>query len=60
MLAYLMRRLGWALVTIWAVSVVSFVIIQLPPGDYVTAYLAQLSAQGSSLNMSEAENLRPQ
>jgi peptide/nickel transport system permease protein len=58
MLAYLIRRLGWAIVTIWAVSVVSFVIIQLPPGDYVTAYLAQLSAQGSSLNMSEAENLR--
>lgn len=58
MLGYLIRRLGWAIVTIWAVSVVSFVIIQLPPGDYVTAYLAQLSAQGSSLNMSEAENLR--
>lgn len=58
MVAYLLRRIGWAIVTVWAVSVVSFVIIQLPPGDYVTAYLAQLSAQGSSLNMSEAENLR--
>lgn len=58
MFAYLVRRLFYAILTIWAVSVVSFVIIQLPPGDYVTAYLAQLSMQGSSLGMEEAANLR--
>ena len=29
------------LVTIWAISVLSFVIIQLPPGDFVDAYIAQ-------------------
>lgn len=58
MLAYLVRRLFYAILTVWAVSVVSFVIIQLPPGDYVTAYIAQLAMQGSSLSMSEAENLR--
>ena len=58
MFAYLTRRLLYAVLTVWAVSVVSFVIIQLPPGDYVTAYLAQLAVQGSTLGMSEAENLR--
>lgn len=58
MFAYLVRRLLYAVLTIWAVSIVSFVIIQLPPGDYVTAYLAQLAVQGSTLGMSEAENLR--
>jgi peptide/nickel transport system permease protein len=58
MFAYLVRRLFYAILTVWAVSVVSFVIIQLPPGDYVTAYLAQLSIQGSSLGMAEAANLR--
>jgi peptide/nickel transport system permease protein len=58
MFAYLVRRLFYAILTVWAVSVVSFVIIQLPPGDYVTAYIAQLSVQGSSLGMAEAENLR--
>lgn len=58
MLAYLVRRLFYAILTVWAVSVVAFVIIQLPPGDYVTAYLAQLSVQGSSLGMAEAANLR--
>ena len=58
MLAYLTRRFIYAILTVWAVSVISFLIIQLPPGDYVTAYIAQLAAQGSSLSMSEAENLR--
>lgn len=58
MFIYLIRRLLYAVLTIWAVSIVAFVIIQLPPGDYVTAYLAQLAVQGSTLGMSEAENLR--
>ncbi|MEZ4674889.1 MAG: ABC transporter permease [Caldilineaceae bacterium] len=58
MFAYLTRRLLYAVLTVWAVSIVAFVIIQLPPGDYVTAYLAQLAVQGSTLGMSEAENLR--
>ncbi len=58
MFAYLIRRLFYAVLTVWAVSLVSFVIIQLPPGDYVTAYLAQLAVQGSTLGMAEADNLR--
>lgn len=58
MFAYIGRRLVYGILTLWAVSIVSFVIIQLPPGDYVTAYIAQLSMQGSSLSMSEADNLR--
>jgi peptide/nickel transport system permease protein len=37
MLAYLLRRLGLAALTVWAVSVLSFVVIQLPPGDYISS-----------------------
>ena len=33
MLAYIARRLILAILTIWAITVLSFVIIQLPPGD---------------------------
>jgi peptide/nickel transport system permease protein len=58
MLAYLLRRLGLALLTIWAVSVLSFVIIQLPPGDYITSYIAQMSASGGFVSEQEAEALR--
>ena len=44
MLAYIGRRVLLALFTVWAISVLSFVIIQLPPGDYVTSYIAQMAA----------------
>lgn len=33
---YLLRRFGYALFTLFIISVVSFAVIQLPPGDYVT------------------------
>ena len=60
MLAYLVRRFLTALLTIWAISVISFVIIQLPPGDYVTSYIAQLQATGTEVSQDEADNLRAQ
>ena len=58
MLAYLLRRLLLALVTIWAITVVTFVIIQLPPGDFVDTYVAQSAAMGSAITMEEAAALR--
>jgi peptide/nickel transport system permease protein len=58
MLAYLARRLVLAILTIWAISVLSFVIIQLPPGDYITSYIAQMSSGGGFVSEQEAEGLR--
>jgi peptide/nickel transport system permease protein len=58
MLAYLARRLLLAILTIWAVSVLSFVIIQLPPGDYLTSYIAQMSAAGGFISQEEVDALR--
>src|SRR5688572_3559712 len=58
MLAYMTKRLLLALLTVWAISVLSFIIIQLPPGDFVDAYIANLSASGSVVSMAEAESLR--
>ena len=58
MIAYTVRRLLLALVTIWAISMLSFVIIQLPPGDFVDAYIARLSASGSAVSLEEAQTLR--
>src|SRR3954451_23282253 len=60
MIGYLVRRLILALFTIVAISMLSFAIIQLPPGDYVDAYIAQMSASGSVVSQQEAENLRIQ
>ena len=58
MLAYILRRLFLALITVMAVSVVTFVIIQLPPGDFVDAYVAQAAAMGSAISAAEAQALR--
>jgi peptide/nickel transport system permease protein len=60
MLAYILRRLLIAIGTVWVISVVSFAIIQLPPGDYVTSYIAQLMSTGSMVTEEEAANLRAQ
>ena len=46
-LAYIGRRALLAIFTVWAISVLSFAIIQLPPGDYVTSYIAQMASTGS-------------
>ena len=58
MLGYLIRRLFYAVLAVWAVSIISFFIINLPPGDYVTSYVAQLRIQGSIIQQEEIENLR--
>ena len=60
MFTYVLQRLGLALVTIAAISVLSFVIIQLPPGDFVDAYIANLSSSGSMVSAQEAQALRQQ
>lgn len=50
MLKFLVRRLGALIPLLILVSIVSFVIIQLPPGDYVDSYIRNLELQGGSLN----------
>jgi len=60
MIAYLVRRIFAGLLTIWAASILSFIVIQLPPGDYVTAYIANLQSTGSVISAAEAQALRQQ
>lgn len=60
MLRFLARRAAMALLTLAAISVLSFVIIELPPGDYISSYVAQQAASGAVISQQEAENLRAQ
>ena len=46
MLSYIIRRVLFMIPTLFLISVVSFIALQLPPGDYLTSYAAQLSATG--------------
>jgi len=54
------RRMILAILTSLAVSVLAYVVIELPPGDYITSYIAQMSSSGSFVSAQEAEALRRQ
>jgi peptide/nickel transport system permease protein len=58
MLSYLVRRLGYAAVMVVLVSFVSFVIIELPPGDFLDQKLAQLQARGDRSAQARIEDYR--
>ena len=47
MAGYIARRLLYMIFTIWMLSIVVFIIIQLPPGDFLTSYIAAIQAQGT-------------
>lgn len=50
MLGYIARRLLYMVILIVALSVVVFAIIQLPPGDYLSAYLTRMRLQGQTVD----------
>jgi peptide/nickel transport system permease protein len=58
MLLYIIRRVLYMIPTLFAISILSFMIIQLPPGDFLTSYAAQLRAQGEAIDETELANLR--
>ena len=58
MLLYVIRRVGAMIPTLIAISIVSFIIIQLPPGDFMTILVQQLRAQGDVVDEMEMQRLR--
>ncbi|MBI3452208.1 MAG: ABC transporter permease [Rhodospirillales bacterium] len=60
MLAYLARRIMIMIPTLVAISAIVFIIIQLPPGDYLTTMIAELQAQGEPVSLDKIQFLREQ
>lgn len=58
MFAFIVKRLLWMLPFLVAISFLSFVLIQLPPGDYVTTYIATLAASNEVVDQNTAADLR--
>lgn len=58
MLNFTFRRLLWMIPSLFAVSFLSFVLIQLPPGDYVTTYIATLAGSNEVIDQNTAADLR--
>jgi len=60
MLGYLVRRIVTMIFTLTVISVLVFIVIQLPPGDYLTTYIAELESQGELVSSEKIEFLRRQ
>jgi|SRR5690625_2376945 len=54
---YVTRRLLYMIPTLFAISIVAFLVIQLPPGNFLTVYIAQLSAQGQGVDGAQIQAL---
>ena len=60
MFGHLVRRVLIMIPTLIAISVIVFTIIQLPPGDYLSSYVAELQSQGESVSGDKVAFLREQ
>ena len=58
MWSFILRRILYIIPTLIGISIVSFVIINLPPGDYLTAKITELELQGDTTSREYLEQLR--
>jgi peptide/nickel transport system permease protein len=58
MLRFIAKRILWMVPSLLVVSFLAFVLIQLPPGDYVTTYIATLAASNEVVDQNTAAELR--
>jgi peptide/nickel transport system permease protein len=58
MLLFIVKRIFWMVPSLVAVSFLSFVLIQLPPGDFVTTHIATLAASNELVDQNTAADLR--
>lgn len=60
MITFIVRRLLLLIPTVFAISVISFIAIQLPPGDFLTAYISVLESQGELVDEALIASLKQQ
>lgn len=58
---YLARRLLYMIFTVWVITIISFGVIQIPPGDFVTNLISEMTLQGvDEISPEVVEALREQ
>jgi len=60
MFGYIVQRLLIMIPTLLAISIIVFIIIELPPGDYLSSYVAELQSQGEAVDPQKIQFLREQ
>lgn len=58
MTQYIIRRLLFLIPTVLIISMIAFLIMELPPGDFLTSYVIQLESQGAQVSQSQINALR--
>ncbi len=58
MLSFVLRRLAWFLPSLVLASMLSFFVIELPPGDFVTAYEAQAATTRETVSAAQLAAMR--
>lgn len=58
MLRYVIKRLIYMVPTLFGMSIIAFLIIQLPPGDYVTSMIASMEESGQNMDPAQIARLR--
>src|SRR6516165_386897 len=60
MLSYIVHRILIMIPTLIAISIVIFTIINLPPGDYFSTYIAELQSSGEAADLAKINFLKGQ
>jgi len=58
MIKYIVKRVLYMIPTLIGISILSFFIIQLPPGDYLTAKIAGLAEQGQTIDVATLDAMK--
>jgi len=58
MMAYILKRFLGMIPTFLIISIITFVIVQLPPGDFVTSAQAEIAASGGGMDAATVEAMR--
>jgi len=58
MIGYVVRRLLSMVLTFWAMTFVAFLIMELPPGDFATTRVSEVSAAGAKIDPAMVSRLR--
>lgn len=58
MIKYIAKRILLMIPTLFIISIIAFIIIELPPGNYLTTYILQLEQTGVAVTQDKIDNLR--
>jgi|TARA_B100001971_G_scaffold213453_1_gene246858 peptide/nickel transport system permease protein len=60
MKSYLLQRFGYMVFLLWMTTIVTFIVIELPPGDYVSTLVSRLEGTGHTISEETRQQIQRQ